>query len=255
MCMFHKKNDKTPTAITSEATEKTVMSQKEGKGFILERQIHGQFSDNVNAHTSSFVTFVVSLLALFGAFGYVYANTINVFRIGFGFWPELTPSAEALLNQSFTMDSFLWLAIIVSIMLFCFIACLCIYLGYAERRDQVEQWLVRKKHGVDTVYSDPTDRCWCNYLSEYYHMFYHLLLFLQVLVIVVCVSRTVPFLQLPCTYPNAVVLIVISLVVQIVCIAVCLFTKYNYLGRYNETVERCNRYFKKDGVVLKSMRK
>lgn len=228
-------------------------SLEDKRQFALNCQIHGQFSDNVNAHTSSFVTFVVSLLALFGAFGYVYANTINVFRIGFGFWPELTPSAEALLNQSFTMDSFLWLAIIVSIML-CFIACLCIYLGYAERRDQVEQWLVRKKHGVDTVYSDPTDRCWCNYLSEYYRMFYHLLLFLQVLVIVVCVSRTVPFLQLPCTYPNAVVLIVISLVVQIVCIAVCLFTKYHYLGRYNETVERCNRYFKEDGVVLKSMR-
>ncbi len=253
MCLFSKKKDINPKTSTSIPMAPSTHSLEDKRQFALNCQIHGQFSDNVNAHTSSFITFVVSLLALFGAFGYVYANTINVFRIGFGFWPELTPSAEVLLNQSFTMNSFLLLSVVVSVML-CFIACLCIYLGYAERRDQVEQWLVRKKYGVDTAYSDPTDRCWCNYLSEYYRMFYHLLLLLQVLVIVVCVSRTVPFLQLPCTCPNAVMLIIVTSVVQIVCIAVCLFTKYHYLGRYNETVERCNRCFKEDGVVLKSMR-
>jgi len=134
MCLFSKKKDISPTIKTSRMQKAVELSHEEDRGFILERQIHGQFSDNVNAHTSSFVTFVVSLLALFGAFGYVYANTINVFRIGFGFWPALTPSAEALLNQSFTMNSFLLLSVVVSVML-CFIACLCIYFGYAERRD------------------------------------------------------------------------------------------------------------------------
>lgn len=239
MCMFHKKNDKTPTAITSEATEKTVMSQKEGKGFILERQIHGQFSDNVNAHTSSFITFVVSLLALFGAFGYVYANTANIFRIGFGFWPELTPSAEALLNQSFTMNSFLLLSVVVSVMLG-FIACLCIYLGYAERRDQAQQYKIRHAYGVETVYSTPEENNnWCYFLSSFYRMFYNLLMLLQILVIIVCVLRIAPFLSLPCINPTAGLLIAFSLLAQVVCIVVCLFTKRKYFLWYQKKINEC----------------
>ena len=216
------------------------LSHEEDRGFILERQIHGQFSDNVNAHTSSFVTFVVSLLALFGAFGYVYANTINVFRIGFGFWPALTPSAEALLNQSFTMNSFLLLSVVVSVML-CFIACLCIYFGYAERRDQVQQFKIRKKYGVDTVYLEPNDNNnWCYFISDYFRMFYYLLIILQVLVILISVFRIVPFLRLSCVNSNAVMLIAFTLFSQVTCIAVCLVTKRIYFKWYQKKVTRCN---------------
>ncbi len=251
MCMFHKKKDKTPAAFSLESTEMTALPPEEDRRFILEQQIHGQFSENSNEHVSSFVTFVVSLLALFGAFGYVYANTVDVFKMGFGYWPELTPSAsETLSRHGFTMDSFLWLSVIVSIML-CFIACLCIFLGYAERRDQVQQWLVRRKNGLDTAYSDPTNRCWCNYLNEYYRMFYHLLIVLQVLVMIVCIFRVLPFFQLYCANPDCVVLIAFTLVIQVVCVAACLFTKYHYFQKYKETVGRCNKYLKKAGVVLK----
>ena len=210
------------------------------RAFVLERQIHGQFSNNSNAHVSSFVTFVVSLLALFGAFGYVYANTIYVFRIGFGIWPEFPPEAsEAIWQHTFTIDCFLWLTIIVSIML-CFIACLCIFFGYAERRDQMEQWFIRERHNLKTVYSDPTDRRWFCFLSDYYRMFYHLLMFLQVLVFVVCLFRVRPFFHLPCANLNAVHLVYFTFAVQLVCLVVCLITKGRYYGRYKDTVVRCH---------------
>lgn len=241
MCVFHKKNDKTPTALTSEAPEMTVLSPEEDKSFILERQIHGQFSDNSNAHVSSFVTFVVSLLALFGAFGYVYANTINIFRIGFGMWPEFPPEiSESLGQHKFTMDCFLWLTIIVSIML-CFIACLCIFFGYAERRDQVQQFKIRKKHGVDTVYSRPEENDnWCYFISDYFRMFYNLLILLQVLVIIISVFRIVPFLRLSCVNPNAVLLMAFTLFIQGVCIVVCLVTKRTYFKLYKDKVTKCD---------------
>ena len=242
MCKFRLKNlvNSAKQQINSSSSDKIPFDKD--RGFVLERQIHGQYSENSNEHVSSFVTFVVSLLALFGTFGFVYANTVNVFRMGFGFWPELTPGAsEALSRHGYTMDCFLWLSIIVSIIL-CFIACLCIFWGYAERRDQVEQWLIREKHGVKTVYSDPTERSWCNYLSEYYRMFYLLLIVLQVLVMIVCIFRVIPFFQLPCANPDCVVLIVFTLVVQLGCIAICLFTKYHYFGKYKETIKRCEKY-------------
>ena len=178
-----KKDDFLKVQLVKDMSSKPAETEAtEDKSFILERQIHGQFSDNSNAHVSSFVTFVVSLLTLFGAFGYVYANTINVFRIGFEIWPEIPPEAsEALGQHKFTMDCFLWLTIIVSIML-CFIACLCIFFGYAERRDQVQQFKIREKYGVDTVYSRPEDNNnWCYFISDYFRMFYNLLILLQVL--------------------------------------------------------------------------
>jgi uncharacterized membrane protein YidH (DUF202 family) len=222
------------------------LSAEKDYTFILEQHLHAQFAENSNAHVSSFVTFVVSLLALFGAFGYVYANTVNVFRIGFGFWPELPFGAEKIVGHHvFTMDCFLWLTIIVSIIL-CFIACLCIFLGYAERRDQVEQWFIRERHGLKTVYSNPTDRRWLCFLSDYYRMFYHLLMLLQVLVFIVCLFRVRPFFHFPCANLNAIHLVYFTFAVQLVCLVVCLITSgIYYFWKYKKTVERC---YKKDTV-------
>ena len=193
--MFHKKKDKTPAAFTSKAMEMTVLSPEEDRGFILERQIHEQYSSNSNAHISSFLSFVGALLALFGAFGCVYAKTVNIFHYGTSSWPE-----TELLNTNtspqhlFTLDSFLWLSAVVSIML-CFLACLCVYLGFAERRDQIQQYYIRKRHGVETVYSNPCEKQWGRFMNEYYRMFFRLLLVLQVLVIIICAYRILPILS------------------------------------------------------------
>ena len=234
MCFCTKENEKRVEKYSLE------LSPDKDYAFILEQHLHAQFAENSNAHVSSFVTFVVSLLALFGAFGYVYANTINVFRIGFCLWPELPFGAENIVGHHvFTMDCFLWLTIIVSIIL-CFIACLCIFLGYAERRDQVEQWFIRNRHGLETVYSNPTNRRWLCFLSDYYRTFYHLLMFLQMLVFIVCLFRVRPFFHLPCPNLNAIHLVYFTFAVQLVCLAVCLITKGKYYGRYKDTVVRCN---------------
>ena len=51
--------------------------EKAEQRFELEKHLHEQYAINTNAHTASFISFVVALLVLFGAFGYVYAHTLN----------------------------------------------------------------------------------------------------------------------------------------------------------------------------------
>ena len=64
MCFCTKENEKRVEKYSLE------LSPDKDYAFILEQHLHAQFAENSNAHVSSFVTFVVSLLALFGAFAY-----------------------------------------------------------------------------------------------------------------------------------------------------------------------------------------
>lgn len=78
------------------------------------------------------------------------------------------------------------------------------------------------------IQSIPTDRRWLCFLSDYYRMFYHLLMLLQVLVFIVCLFRVRPFFHLPCANLNAMHLVYFTFAVQLVCFVVCLITKGIY---------------------------
>ena len=151
----------------------------------LERQLHEQYASNSNSHIKSFITFSTALFALFGFYGYLYAHTTDEFsrRIVQIILPSGNADVSVGVSPLYSLQSFILLALVV-VVIFCFLTSLCIYLGYAERRDQIQLCLIRENNGLPkTVYSDPTKRGYRYYLASYYRFFYNILLLSQIFVI------------------------------------------------------------------------
>ena len=147
--------------------------------------MHEQYASNSNSHIKSFITFSTALFALFGFYGYLYAHTTDEFsrRIGQIILPSGNADMSVGVSPLYSLQSFILLALVV-VVIFCFLTSLCVFLGYAERRDQIQLGLIRKNNGLQkTVYSDPTKRGYRYYLASYYRFFYNILLLSQVFVI------------------------------------------------------------------------
>lgn len=151
----------------------------------LERQLHEQYASNSNSHIKSFITFSTALFALFGFYGYLYAHTTDEFsrRIVQIVLPSGNADVSVGVSPLYSLQSFILLALVV-VVIFCFLTSLCVFLGYAERRDQIQLSLIRENNGLPkTVYSDPTKRGYRYYLASYYRFFYNILIVSQVFVI------------------------------------------------------------------------
>lgn len=136
----------------------------------LEKQLHEQYATNSNEHIKIFVTIITSLFALFSGYGYLFAHTSN----------ELSGLSG---ENPYGAESFLFVSIIVC-MLLTLLSCLCVFLGYAERRDQIQNKYIREKYGFTTVYSNPKGRNYLYYLTSYYRLFFQLIFISQVIIIV-----------------------------------------------------------------------
>ena len=159
----------------------------------LERQLHEQYASNSNSHIKSFITFSTALFALFGFYGYLYAHTTDEFsrRVVQIILPSGNADVSVGVSPLYSLQSFILLALVV-VVIFCFLTSLCIYLGYAERRDQIQLRIIRKKQGLDTVYSDPRGRCYMYYLASYYRFFYNILIVSQLFVIATAAVKCPP---------------------------------------------------------------
>lgn len=166
------------------------MKTAEDRRFELKSQLHEQYAGNSNMHFQSFITFGTALFALFGFFGYVYAHTTNVFsqRITPDGSPESIVLVEAQGPEFYTADLLLLLSVVVMGIL-CFLTCLCVFLGYCERRDQIQLKRIRDNYGLQTVYSNSNHRGYFYYLASYYRIFYTLLLLSQIFVIIVTLCK------------------------------------------------------------------
>lgn len=168
--------------------------EKDEQRFELEKHLHEQYAINTNAHTASFITFVVALLVLFGAFGYVYVHTLNVWSSsgydqltsidsGYVLVPVQNNGLEMAIPQKdlFTLDQFLWLAIVVSGVL-CFLACLSLQIGFTHRRDQVIIQEIRESHLLRTKYEPAKDKEKKNFIPDFYQLFFLLFVVAQIFV-------------------------------------------------------------------------
>ena len=188
------------------------ISTRSEQRFELEKHLHEQYAINNNAHTASFISFVAALLVLFGAFGYVYAHTINAWSVSKYEQLSQTDSAYVLIpvqsndhqlfipqKDLYTLDQFLLLAFVVSGVLF-FLACLSLQLGYAQRRDQVIVQNIRKKYECDIItYSDAKEKDNKNFIQDYYQLFFYLFLIAQGFVITACILKFICYgIWLPC---------------------------------------------------------
>ncbi|MBP5710453.1 MAG: hypothetical protein J6W84_05705 [Bacteroidales bacterium] len=157
----------TPTSTTPNAS--STQSDAE-KVFELEKQLHEQYAINNNAHTSSFISFLVSLLALFGAFGYVFVET---------------PPYQ---NHNYDLEVFLYLAPIVSGILL-FLSALCIQIGWSQRRDHIVIEKFRIKYGMKNLFNPTSEKNYWNFLPDYYNMFFWLFIAAQITVMLFTIIK------------------------------------------------------------------
>ena len=154
-----------------------ILQTNSDRRFELEKQLHEQYSSNSNAHLHIFLTFTATLFVLFGTFGVVFSKTI----------PQGIED-----SPWFSIENFLWLSMVVMGIL-CFLTCLSVFLGYAERRDQLQLFRIRDKYGLKTVYSTPYGRGIIYFLTGYYRLFFTALLFSQMLVIAASLYKILQF--------------------------------------------------------------
>lgn len=222
------------------------------KRFELKSQLHEQYAGNSNSHFQSFITFGTALLALFGFFGYVYAHTTNIFsqRISPDGSPESIVYIEAQESAFYTADLLLLLSIVV-VGILCFLTCLCVFLGYCERRDQIQLKRIRDAYELQTVYSNSNYRNYLYYMASYYRIFYTLLLLSQIFVIMVTLGK--------CPLQgNAYIIIeyllLISLVVVSIYIKIKYFMNYKRIDAKPDTDNsRCIRLKSKESLSSKDL--
>ncbi|MBQ9436630.1 MAG: hypothetical protein IJU33_10970 [Bacteroidales bacterium] len=199
------------------------------KQFELEKHLHEQYSSNSNAHLQIFLTFTATLFVLFGTFGIVFAKTSPLDTEG-SLW--------------FNIENFLWLSVVVMGIL-CFLTCLSVFLGYAERRDQLQLFRIRDKYGLTTVYSTPNNRCLAYYLTGYYRLFFTALLFSQILVIVASLYKISQFVckcdcccWRYCDHGYCKCLYIMAFVVYFLCLVITICYVIKYYMNYMRTEAR-----------------
>ena len=219
------------------------------KQFELESHLHEQFAINNNAHTTSFISFVVALFVLFGAFGYVFVHTISAWSVTeytslqqadseYVLLPVQCNGHEFAIPQKdlYTLDQFLWAAGVVSGVL-CFLACLSLQIGYAQRRDQIVVQKIRENHSLRTVYEDATNKNKSSYIPDYYNLFFILFIIAQIAVLIACQLKLCGSYDQQHFIGSLILLIIqIAGIIISFCRKCCLFGKYHkFVKKVNES--------------------
>ena len=142
--------------------------------FKLEKDLHSQYADSSSSYMKNFVAFIAAVAVMFGGYGYVFAYS----TIG------------NCLEMRFSDTTFLWVSAVVVIML-CFLAAMCIVLGYNERKDQIVLHNIRAHYGLRTIYENPM-RLKRLSLPEYYKVF---CIFIMVMAVAVWAVSVVFFMN------------------------------------------------------------
>lgn len=104
-------------------------------------QLHEQYAINNNSNMSTVVTLVITLMAVFASFGYVYVNTINDFSCNFCLLFE---------NGHFYFDVLLLIYIVSTLVLSAMI-CICTYQGVSQRKEQFIIYAIRLHYSIQNT--------------------------------------------------------------------------------------------------------
>ena len=174
---------------------------------VLENQLHQQLAENDNNRISTFITFIVGIIALFGFYGYVYVYT------------------NSCKHPEFNIEVFLLMSI-VTIGILCFFSMLALYLGYSFRRDQlivhnirVKRYeeskkdmdkifgikysstekkccLFKKKYSQNENLYSPLKKNFCNFLPDSYNLFYLLFFASEIFLGIITIRKVKYFIVL-----------------------------------------------------------
>ena len=109
----------------------------------IESQLHEQYAINNNSKLGTVVPFIVAMLAVFGAYGYVYLYTSPELPSGFRLLVEHCKCCNYS-EYEFTLWALFLVAIAVYFVLW-IIFRICIYQGSAQRREQFITFSIRYK--------------------------------------------------------------------------------------------------------------
>lgn len=136
-------------------------------------QLHEQYAINDNAKNQNFITFLVAIFALLGAYGYVYVHT-NVCNCS-----KLVISCSSSDELVFAPQILIIMTALVSLIML-FLSCLVIILGYSTRRDHIMIYRIRNyaiegqlnKYLFKNNLFNPLGKTTCDFLPDYYKLFF-----------------------------------------------------------------------------------
>lgn len=170
-------------------------SDKE-KAFVLEKQLHKQYATNAQANTGNFIAFLVAILAMFYAFGYVYVFNTNDFANGNDLFVEKEGE-----HIRFTMDVLLFIAS-VSLLMLTFLIAYCMNLGWQQRRDHIVITRIRERRmsdeeriGVFDGQYSPYGKGFFKFIPNVYRYYLYLFIIAVVLIILMTLNKTCSVIQ------------------------------------------------------------
>ena len=200
---------------------------KDQQAFELEKQLHKQYATNAQANTGNFIAFLVAILAMFYAFGYVYVFNTNSFANG----TELFVEKEGE-HICFTLDVLLLIASI-SLLMLTFLIAYCMHLGWQQRRDHIvitkvrERWMSDEERSevFDGQYS-PYGKGFFKFVPNVYRYYLYLFITASMLIILMTLNKMCSVFQIGSFW------LFLVCVVLIVCVTLsvwmCSFNKYKF---------------------------
>lgn len=203
------------------------------ESFELEKQLHKQYATNAQANTGNFIAFLVAILAMFYAFGYVYVFNTNSFANG----TELFVEKEGE-HICFTLDVLLLIASI-SLLMLTFLIAYCMHLGWQQRRDHIvitkvrERWMSDEERSevFDGQYS-PYGKGFFKFIPNVYRYYLYLFIIAAMLIVLMTLNKTCSVIQF-CSFWVFLgcVLWVVSVTLSV---WICTFHKYKSFCNKNE---------------------
>ncbi len=197
----------------------------------MELQLHEQYASNNNAYVSSTLAFIVGVMAVLGAFGYVYLFSSQETATNFG---DLAKH-----DNVFTVDALMLTAdaaIIVLAILFLF----CLDRGAYQRKEQFITYAIRCKYfselngdGGEEIKIfpkgyDPFGKSWIGFVQGVFGFM------LKAIAFVTCVIVVLIAIKIPNLITMNMMVMILSLVLVMLLIAWCGHKLYKAYRDYKE---------------------
>lgn len=210
---------------------KISVSKRNKERFELEKQLHQQYAINNNASVGSFVSFLTTLLALFGWYGYVFVYSTN----------EFSKSRKFIDGQKLmTLDVFLLLSLVV-VGILCFLSLVSLQLGYSNRNNQIiidnirNEYFKENKHKIfHKTYSPCRKNRW-NFIQDYFNNFYWLFFASQIFVVISTMYKLCYGGNTVCCY------VMFIVILQLLSIYFTIYFRQHYYNKYRKaTIKTIN---------------
>ncbi len=225
----------------AETTDKNKEMQQK-----MELQLHEQYAQNNNSYFNSIVVLVCTLLAVIGAYGYVFIRTELRFT---QYFEEMTTS-----SGGFTLDALI-LTAMASLFVLAVCYYICIYQGVAQRNEQFITDAIRRKYYGQNLQTSPklfpdTYHPYCKYgidiIQGHYGLFICFLKVIGYLVIFSTATKIVIY-AIYCNYNTMLWIMSAAFLVFIIVIRICCYNFYKkQLKKYYQRQCEFFLFFKPD---------